>query len=93
MISPFEFLIVALAGWRLGYFATHEKGPFGLMGRLRAKTTLGGLLSCYKCATFWTIGAMYLLVLTPLLFIPIIFGAAGAALMLASFSGVSNDKS
>lgn len=93
-MSVFELFVIALAGWRLGYFVTHERGPFGVMLSLRNKTTIGGLLTCIKCAIFWTVALMYGLILTPLAPIVYVFAASGTALMLASYTGVyHNDKS
>ena len=87
-MSVVDFLIVAVAAWRLAYLVTKESAPFNLMGRFRARTTLGGLLSCIYCASVWAAALCYVLWLTPLAPLVVIAALSGAALMLASYTGV-----
>lgn len=89
-LSPFEFVIVALATWRAAHLLVKEDAPFRLMARLRERTTLGGLLSCMKCASVWTAALMLALWFTPLQPMVWLFAVSGAALMLASYSGVNH---
>jgi len=35
MIEPFEFVLVALASWRLAYLLTNEAGPANVVGTFR----------------------------------------------------------
>lgn len=65
MIDPLEFVIIALAGWRLAYMLTNEDGPGDILGRYRRSLadpdcgpikpgSLDKLWSCVYCMTFWT---------------------------------------
>ena len=83
-----DVLIIAAAAWRLAYLVTKEDAPFRLMARLRSRTTIGGLLDCIKCASVWTAALMVLLWVTPLQPVVFVFAVSGAALMLASWTGV-----
>ena len=85
--NPFEFLILALATWRTAHLLVKEDAPFRLMVRIRARTTLGGLLTCVKCASVWMAALMLALWFTPLAWLVWIAAISGAALMLASYTG------
>lgn len=89
-LNPFDFLILALATWRLAYFITSETGPFGSAAWLRQVAPLGGLTTCLKCASFWMALAAYLLWMTPLQPVVIVLAVSGAGLMLASYTGVNH---
>lgn len=85
-----EFLILATATYRTAYLLTNEDGPFLLALKFRQATTLGGLLTCLKCASVWCALFMWLLWQTPLQPVVIVFAVSGAALMLTSYSGVNH---
>lgn len=89
-LSLLDLLILALATWRLAYLLVRETGPFGLFTRLRARTTLGGVLNCTYCMSIWTAALMAALWLTPLQPIVWALAVSGAALMLASYTGVNH---
>lgn len=89
-LNPFEFLIVALATWRAAHLLVKEDAPFRLMARLRERTTLGGLLTCVKCASVWMAALMLALWFTPLVWLVWIAAISGGALMLASYTGVTH---
>lgn len=89
-MNPLDLLILALATWRLAYLLINEDAPFQVMKRIRARTTLGGLLTCIYCASIWSAAgwvALWLLV-PSLTWIVYIFAVSGAALMLAKYTGV-----
>lgn len=52
-MSPLELLILMLATWRLAHMLVLEDGPFQVIQRFRAMTTLGGLLECIFCMSVW----------------------------------------
>ena len=88
-MSAADFLLCAVATWRLAYLLVNEDGPWQVVARFRARTTLGGLLTCVYCATLWT--AVGMLVLwgwggVARAFVAVL-ALSGAGLMLASFSG------
>lgn len=89
-MNPFEFVVIAAACWRTAHLLVYEEAPFRLMARVRERTTLGGLLSCMKCASVWTAALMLALWFTPLQPVVCLFAISGAALMLASYSGVNH---
>lgn len=86
-----DFLILAVAAWRLAYLVTTEKAPFNLAVLFRSKFPLGGLTTCLKCASVWTAAACYALWLTPLQPLVIVAAVSGAALMLSSYTGSNHD--
>lgn len=93
-LTIIDFLLIALAGYRLAHLLVYEDAPFALAKRLRARTTLGGLLSCVWCAGFW----MCLLAYLALRFgdqvgygLVLVLAANAGGLMLASFSGASRE--
>lgn len=90
IFSPLDLLVLILAAWRTAHLLVSEDAPFRLMARVRARTTLGGLLTCIKCASVWTAALMLVLWFTPL--VPLVWVAAisGGALMLASYTGVNH---
>lgn len=88
-ITPLDFLILALATWRLAYLMAKEAAPFQLMTKLRQRTTFGGLLDCIKCSSWWAAGVMLLLWFTPLQLVVWVFAISGGALMLGSYTGSS----
>ena len=88
-LSLLDLLVIALATWRLAFLLAREDAPFALLKRLRAKTTLGGLLNCLMCASIWCAALCYVLWQTPLQPIVVIAALSGAALMLASYTGAN----
>lgn len=91
-LSLLDLLVLSLACWRLAYLATKEAAPFQIMAKIRAKTTLGGLLSCLYCSSAWAALVVALLWLSPLQVVVWILAISGAALMLASYTGVNHPQ-
>jgi len=89
MFNLLDVLILMLATWRTAHLLTSEDAPFRLMARIRERTTLGGLLTCIKCASVWTAALMVALWFTPLAWIVWLLAISGGALMLASYTGVN----
>ena len=87
-----EVLIIAVATWRLAYMLVREGGPTEGFTKFRAQHTVGGLLLCVKCTSFWVAALMLALWLTPLRPVVYIFAISGAGLMLASWSGVEFER-
>lgn len=75
-MTPFEFLLIGLATWRLSYMLVGEDGPWRVFRRLREATgithdeyghilmvperTLPELLSCVWCTSVWVAGGFTL---------------------------------
>lgn len=89
-MNPFEFVVIAAACWRTAHLLVYEEAPFRLVARIRERTTLGGLLSCMKCASVWTAALMLALWFTPLQPMVWIAAISGGALMLASYTGANH---
>jgi hypothetical protein len=89
-LSPFDFLILVIATWRLAHLISSESAPFNVMGRFRERFPLGGGSACIKCASVWTAAALLLLWFTPLNPLVWIAALSGAALMLGSYTGASH---
>ena len=49
-MSPFEFLILSFAVWRVTYFITGDLGPFDIFLRLRR---ISSFLDCPYCVSVW----------------------------------------
>lgn len=68
-MTPFAFIVVSLAIWRLSYVVVRENGPLMVFARLRARLAAsqersGGLfdlISCIYCVSFWIglVGALW----------------------------------
>lgn len=84
-----DLIIIAIATWRMSSLLVREHGPFHVFSWFRSKTTLGGLLTCMRCATVW-----FAFILAELYLIApfIVWGLAiaGAALMLSAYTGVGH---
>lgn len=88
-----DLLLLALFCWRTAHLIASESGPFNLMGRFRSRFPLGGLTTCVKCASVWTAALGWLL----WTFgseagqaVVIVGAVSGAALMLATYTGVAH---
>lgn len=87
-MTPFELLLASLAGWRLAYAITAEACPFNVCQWVRQKFPLGGLMTCIKCATFWTALLMLVLLhIPPLEYVVYVFAISGGQIMLAAYTG------
>jgi hypothetical protein len=67
-VSPVDFVLLALATWRLTSLLVQEEGPWGIFVKLRyalgvrydehsvayGLTTLAALFTCMWCASVWT---------------------------------------
>lgn len=91
-LAPLDVLLIALATWRLAYLVTKEDAPFRLMARIRERTTLGGVLECTYCASVWMAALTLALWFTPLAPVVVVLALSGAALMLASYTGVGHQN-
>jgi hypothetical protein len=90
-VTVFTFLVCALAAWRLAHMFTLERGPFDVFQRLRAHTTLGGVLDCVYCLSVWTALlfislAMFAWDSAAVQVFVYALAASGAALMLGAYS-------
>lgn len=85
----FDWLLLAVATWRLSYLLTGETGPFLFAQRLRELRPLTGVLSCIYCASVWVAAALWSVYqyeqLQPIVWI---LAISGAALMLRNYTGV-----
>lgn len=84
-----DLLTLALATWYAAEAITHQSGPFGVFVWVREHLPLGGLTSCIICASFWV---ALVLAVVHWCIAPVgtyVLAAAGLALMLRSYSGVS----
>ena len=89
-MQPFDFILIALATWRLSHMVTGEAGPYRAFERLRTRYPLGGLTSCIYCLSVWVgwgmVGA-WVLDVTVIQWGIIGAAASGAALMLRAYTG------
>jgi hypothetical protein len=96
-LNPFDLLIIVLAAFRLAWFITRESGPYDIAANLRKATTLGGLLDCWKCASFWTAALMLFLWYLPApagdvtRAVVLVFAVSGGAIVIAYYSGANHD--
>jgi len=52
-LNPLDLLVLSLATWRLTSLVVQDNGPWRIFARLRARTTLGGVLECVWCCSVW----------------------------------------
>lgn len=86
-MTSFELILLALFAWRVAYMLVKEEGPFQVFARLRALTTLGGLLTCIYCTSVWSALLGYLLISTPLAPVVYVLAVSGLALMAHRYTG------
>lgn len=56
VMHAFDFLLGALATWRVAALLVREDGPYDLVARLRraiASTGFGRALECFYCTSLW----------------------------------------
>jgi hypothetical protein len=94
-----DFIIMAIATWRIAAIITEEHGPFGVFAWVRYETIKHRtkrnisdvtLVTCIKCASVW-IAAIVLLLYYFIPELVWIFGISGLGLMLKSYTGVRHD--
>jgi hypothetical protein len=90
ILSLPDLLILALATWYLAHAIVKTHGPFKLFATLRERYPLGGLLTCLHCAALWIALLLLLLWQTPAQPVIYVPAVAGAALMLATYTGASH---
>lgn len=87
-LTPFDFAVIALASCYWAFVVPKKSGPYALFDRLRARTTLGGLLLCPPCLVLWLAALMWVLWQTPLAPVVTISAAAGLACFIGYWSGM-----
>jgi O-antigen/teichoic acid export membrane protein len=92
-LTPFDFIILICATWRLANMLSREHGPFRVFSKMRERFPLGGLTACVYCMSIWC--ALPLLLIyawAPVLNILIwVLAISGGALLLRSFTGAGHD--
>jgi len=86
-----DLLIIALATWRLAYMVTKETGPYRIFERIRQQHPLGGLTTCIYCSSVWAAAGLMAVYALGGAIVVQWLAIAGAALMLASYTGVGHD--
>ena len=93
MVLP-DLLILSIATWRLANLIAREDGPYHLIGAFRSRFAIlqrdDRNHYCVYCTSVWVAIALTLLWLTPLQPVVWVLAISGAALMLASYSGVNH---
>ncbi len=82
-----DLAIVALAACYWAFVLPKKSGPYALFDRIRARTTIGGLLLCPPCLVFWMAVIMWLLIQTDARPIVWVSAAAGGATLLGYYTG------
>ena len=90
-MNGFEFLLGALATWRVAALLVQEDGPYNLITHLRratANTGMGQALRCFYCTSLWVAApaAFWLTGATPR-WVIMWLALSGAASLLERFSG------
>lgn len=86
-MTPVNLFLLTLATWRLAYLVAKEDAPFKMAKRLRERFPLGGLTTCQYCASVWAAGILYVLMLTPVVWIVYILAASGGAMLMYRYTG------
>jgi len=86
-----NFVLAALAVWRVAHMLVHEDGPRGLIGQLRALaagTEIGRALDCVGCMSLWLALPASVWVSRRLSeFLPTWLALSGAAFLLERIGG------
>jgi len=86
-MTAIDLLILTLATFSMAYLLVKEDAPFGIMRRIRERTTLGGALNCIHCSAFWMAILCYILISTPLAPIVYVFAIRGGMQLAYRFTG------
>lgn len=86
-MQPIDLLILSLATFSMAYLLVREDAPFKIMARIRARTTVGGLLSCIHCSAFWCAILCYVLLSTPFAPIVYVFAVRGGMQVMWRYTG------
>lgn len=94
-VTPLDLLILALATWRLAYFIARDHAPFGVMTWLRKRyapdADKPSILNCIYCSSIWAALVVLVLWFTPFQPVVWLLAVSGAALMLGSYTGASQN--
>lgn len=85
-MTPPDFLPFVFATYYLAYALVHLDLPFGLGKRLRGVTTIGGMLLCFICTSWWTAFALYAIQYRTIDLV-VISAIAGAASLAFKYTG------
>ena len=86
-MTPLNFIILALFAWYTAYVLIKTAGPFKVFERVRAVTTIGGVLECIWCLVLWTALLGYVLLSTPLVPVVYVGAIAGLAMIGHRYTG------
>lgn len=88
MLDLTTILILGFAAIGTAQVMVNLDGPWKFMARIRAHTTIGGLLECIYCSAWWAAIIYFLMlqvpILAPVVYIP---AAAGVAATLWRYTG------
>jgi hypothetical protein len=81
-----DFVLAALATWRVTHLLANEDGPWDLIFKLRAAlgdSLAGGLMDCFKCLSLWVaVPAAFFVTRTPVQWMIVWLALSGAACLL-----------
>ena len=86
-MTPLDLLILALFAWYVSYVIIKTSGPFNVFGRVRAVTTIGGLLECMYCLIPWIGILAYIVYQSPFQEIVYVGAIAGLGMILHRWTG------
>lgn len=86
-----DFVVAALATWRVSHLLVSEDGPGSIFARVRAyfaETAVGRGLDCFGCTSLWVaVSAAIFISRRPLELLPVSLALSGAAFLLERISG------
>lgn len=87
-----QFVVAALATWRVTHLVVSEDGPWNAITRLRrlaGNGFWGGLMDCYYCASVWIAASAAALIASPRWTDRLLYWLAlsGAACLLEKWKG------
>lgn len=89
-MTPFDFLMLALATFYVAHAVANTHGPFGAFGDLRQKLPIGGLTSCLVCLSPWAAAFFYICLLSGATWLVWLFAGAGASVFVYRWTGGAN---
>lgn len=84
-----DFLLLTFATYYLAYALVHLDLPFHVGTRLREMTTIGGMLLCFICTSWWVAFALYVVQYRAIDLVTV-SAIAGAATLAFKYTGGSH---
>lgn len=87
-MSIIDIIMLVCGTWYVSFVATNQRGPFGIFKDMRARPIFR-VMKCIYCFSIWAGLYLYILLYFGYPEPVYVFGIAGGAHLLASFTGAN----